>query len=134
PATYVIDITSVSCFSVPPEFLRYVRRLRTLHRNGRLPETQNRGTLRAKGRSVSLAPDALAYAFPPNGGWNSGDLTADSAATSWHISVNDLLDVMGCFRLQGTIMSPTAAQAMLDNGFGNGCGCQEMWYLPLPPS
>jgi len=42
-------------FSVPPEFLRYVRRLRTLHYNGPVPETQNRGTLRANGRSVSLA-------------------------------------------------------------------------------
>jgi hypothetical protein len=63
-------------------------------------------------------PDALAYAFPPNGGWNSGDLTSDSGGTSWHMSVNDLLDVMGCFRRQGTIMSPAAAQAMLDASFG----------------
>jgi hypothetical protein len=63
-------------------------------------------------------PDALAYAFPPNGGWNSGDLTADSGGTSWHMSVDDLLDVMGCFRRQGTIMSPAAAQTMLDDSFG----------------
>ncbi len=34
------------------------------------------------------------------------------------MSVNDLLDVMGCFRRQGTIMSPAAAQTMLDNSFG----------------
>ena len=63
-------------------------------------------------------PDALAYAFPPGAGWNSGDLTADSGGTGWHMSVDDLLDVMGCFRRQGTIMSPAAAQTMLDNGFG----------------
>jgi hypothetical protein len=63
-------------------------------------------------------PDALAYAFPPGVGWNSGDLTADAGGTSWHMSVDDLLDVMGCFRRQGTIMSPAAAQAMLDDGFG----------------
>jgi Bacterial tandem repeat domain 1/Beta-lactamase len=63
-------------------------------------------------------PDALAYAFPPGPGWDSGDLTADTGGTSWHMSVNDLLDVMDCFRRQGTIMSPTAAQAMLDAGFG----------------
>src|SRR4029077_12707043 len=63
-------------------------------------------------------PDALAYAFPPRGGWNSGDLTSASGGTSWHMSVNDLLDVMGCFRRNGTIMSPPAAQAMLDVSFG----------------
>jgi Bacterial tandem repeat domain 1/Beta-lactamase len=63
-------------------------------------------------------PDALAYAFPPGGGWNSGDLTADAGGTSWHMSVDELLDVMGCFRRQGTIMPPAAAQAMLDAGFG----------------
>jgi len=62
--------------------------------------------------------DALAYAFPPGGGWNSGDLTADCGGTSWHMSVDDLLDVMGCFRRQGSIMSPAAAQNMLDAGFG----------------
>lgn len=63
-------------------------------------------------------PDALAYAFPVGGGWDSGDLTTDCGGTSWHMSVNELLDVMGCFRRQGTIMSSSAAQTMLDNGFG----------------
>ncbi len=62
--------------------------------------------------------DALAYAFPPGAAWNSGDLTADSGGTSWHMSVDDLLDVMGCFRRQGAIMSPAAAQNVLDAGFG----------------
>jgi hypothetical protein len=63
-------------------------------------------------------PDALGYAFPPGGGWNSGDLTADAGGTSWHMSVEELLDVMGCFRRQGSIMSPAAAQTMLNDGFG----------------
>src|SRR5450631_3679106 len=34
------------------------------------------------------APDALAYAFPVGGGWDSGDLTADAGGTSWHMSVD----------------------------------------------
>jgi hypothetical protein len=63
-------------------------------------------------------PDALGYAFPPDAGWNSGDLTAEAGGTSWHMSVEELLDVMGCFRRQGSIMSPAAAQTMLDDGFG----------------
>jgi len=63
-------------------------------------------------------PDALAYTFPPGTGWNSGDLTTESGGAGWHMSVDDLLDVMGCFRRQSTIMLPAAAQAMLDDGFG----------------
>jgi hypothetical protein len=63
-------------------------------------------------------PDALAYTFPPGSGWNSGDLTAESGGAGWHMSVDDLLDVMGCFRRQGTIMAPAAAQTMLDDSFG----------------
>jgi hypothetical protein len=63
-------------------------------------------------------PDALAYAFPPGAAWNSGDLTADCGGTSWHMSVDDLLEVMSCFRRQGAIMSQAAAQNMLDAGFG----------------
>jgi len=63
-------------------------------------------------------PDALAYTFPPGAGWNSGDLTTESGGAGWHMSVDDLLDVMGCFRRQSTIMLPAAAQAMLDDGFG----------------
>jgi hypothetical protein len=64
------------------------------------------------------SPDALAYTFPPVAGWTSGDLTTESGGAGWHMSVDDLLDVMGCFRRQGTIMSPAAAQTMLDDSFG----------------
>ncbi len=64
-------------------------------------------------------PDALAYPFPVNaGGWNSGDLASMSGGAGWHMSVDDLLTVMGTFRRGGTIMSQQQAQTMLDNGFG----------------
>jgi CubicO group peptidase (beta-lactamase class C family) len=65
------------------------------------------------------ADDALAYKFPVNGsGWNSGDLSSVSGGAGWHMSVDDLLDVMGTFRRTGTIMTVTHAQKMLDDGFG----------------
>jgi hypothetical protein len=64
------------------------------------------------------SPDALAYAFPPGAGWDSGDLTTESGGAGWHMSVDDLLDIMGTFRRRGTIMSPAAAQTMLDDSFG----------------
>jgi hypothetical protein len=63
--------------------------------------------------------DALAYPFPVGGpGWNSGDFDSAPGADGWHFSVNELLDVMGTFRRGGTIMAPTRAQNMLDQGFG----------------
>jgi hypothetical protein len=61
---------------------------------------------------------ALAYSFPPLAGWNSGNLMTVSGGAGWHISVNELLKVMGTFRRQGTIMSTTKAQNLLDSGFG----------------
>jgi hypothetical protein len=63
--------------------------------------------------------DALAYNFPVSGsGWNSGDLTTMAGGAGWHMTVDELLDVMGTFRRHGTIMSPFQAQTMLDDGFG----------------
>jgi hypothetical protein len=65
------------------------------------------------------AANALAYTFPVAGnGWNSGDLASVSGGAGWHMSVNQLLSVMGTFRRKGTIMSNAKAQAMLDAGFG----------------
>jgi hypothetical protein len=63
---------------------------------------------------------ALAYQGPGDAGpgWNSGNLEEPSGCAGWHLSVNQLLDVMGEFRRGGGILSPGAAQAMLDNGFG----------------
>ena len=65
--------------------------------------------------------DALAYDFPTSssdGGWNDGDLTTTSGAAGWHMSVNQVLAVLGAFRRSGSIMSPQQAQTMLDSGFG----------------
>ena len=65
------------------------------------------------------AAGVLAYKFPvTTGGWNSGSLESVSGGAGWHLSVDQLLDVMGTFRRGGSIMSPAAAQTMLDNGFG----------------
>jgi hypothetical protein len=64
--------------------------------------------------------DALAYDYPTNPGeigWNDGDLTTTSGAAGWHMSVNQLLDVMGTFRRAGTIVTTQLAQTMLDDGF-----------------
>ena len=59
--------------------------------------------------------DALAYNFPVSGpGWNSGDLTT---IIGWHMTVDDVLKVMGAFRRAGTIVSPEQAQTMLDSNF-----------------
>ena len=62
--------------------------------------------------------DALAYDFPASNGWNSGDLSTESGGAGWHMSVDDLLDLMSCFRRQGTILSTEEAQTLLDSGFG----------------
>jgi CubicO group peptidase (beta-lactamase class C family) len=62
---------------------------------------------------------ALAYTTPPATapGWNSGDMTELAGPTGWHMSVDSMLTLMGAFRRKGTIMSPAAAQAMLDARF-----------------
>ncbi len=63
--------------------------------------------------------DALAYDFPVSGhGWNSGDLTTMAGGAGWHMTIDELLAVMGTFRRGGTILSPFQAQTMLDAGFG----------------
>jgi len=65
------------------------------------------------------AGDALAYTFPVGGnGWNSGDLTSVTGGAAWHMSANQLLNVMNTFRRKGTIMPNAKAQGMLDAGFG----------------
>lgn len=64
-------------------------------------------------------PDALAYTFPVNGhGWNSGDLTSVLGGAGWHMSVDDMLAVMGQFRRGNGIMTTTQAHTLLDSGFG----------------
>jgi CubicO group peptidase (beta-lactamase class C family) len=72
------------------------------------------------GATLSHEPlDALAYDFPVSGpGWNSGDLTTMAGGAGWHMTVDELLSVMGTARRAGTIMSPLLTQTMLDAGFG----------------
>jgi hypothetical protein len=63
--------------------------------------------------------DPLAYNFPVSGnGWNSGDLTTMAGGAGWHMSVDELLNVMGTFRRSGTIMSSADAQTLLTDSFG----------------
>jgi CubicO group peptidase (beta-lactamase class C family) len=65
------------------------------------------------------AAGVLAYKFPVStAGWNSGGLASVSGGAGWHMSIDQLLVVMGTFRRKGTIMPPSAAQTMLDDGFG----------------
>jgi hypothetical protein len=63
---------------------------------------------------------ALAYRGPGDSepGWNSGALQESCGCDGWHISVNDLLNVMGVFRRGNAILTIADAQKMLDNGFG----------------
>ena len=68
--------------------------------------------------------DALAYTFPVAYGWSSGDLTRQAGGAGWHMSVNELLQVMGTFLRGGTIVSPVTAQSMLEQGFGINYTCQ----------
>jgi hypothetical protein len=63
---------------------------------------------------------ALAYLGPNDKetGWDSGSLEWACSYAGWHLSANQVLEVMGEFRRGGGILTPAAAQAMLDNGFG----------------
>ena len=61
----------------------------------------------------------LAYTGPNDSanGWNSGNLQEVCCAAAWHMTVDQVLDVMDTFRAGG-ILEVSAAQAMLENGFG----------------
>ena len=59
----------------------------------------------------------------------SGDLTSVCGGEGWHMSANELLDVMGAFRRDGNILSTQQAQAMLAAGFGIDLTCS----TPLGP-
>jgi CubicO group peptidase (beta-lactamase class C family) len=65
-------------------------------------------------------PTGLAYKGSSDTakGWNSGNLENVSGAAGWHLSVDQVLNVMGEFRRGRSIVTPEAAQGMLDNGFG----------------
>ena len=62
--------------------------------------------------------DALAYNFPVSGpGLELGRFDEDGGRVGWHMTVDDVLKVMGTFRRAGTIVSPEQAQTMLDSKF-----------------
>jgi CubicO group peptidase (beta-lactamase class C family) len=65
------------------------------------------------------ASPARAYTFNGTGsGWNSGDLSAMSGGAGWHLSVDEVLNVMGTLVRGNAIMSPIKARGLLDAGFG----------------
>jgi CubicO group peptidase (beta-lactamase class C family) len=69
--------------------------------------------------------DALAYSVPATThGWDSFDLKSVSGSSGWHMSANELLDVMGAFRREENILSPQQAKSMLENKFGIDAWCQ----------
>lgn len=80
--------------------------------------------------AIIVADSLVAHLGQPGDGWNFGELTADAGATSWHMSAGELIDVMGCFRRQGTIMSTAAAQNTVDGGFGIDLTRAEPHLLP----
>ncbi len=60
-----------------------------------------------------------AYGFPASGqGWNSGNLTQQSGGAAWHMSIDEVLKVMGALRRGSAIMSQPKAQGVLESGFG----------------
>ncbi|NUU17809.1 serine hydrolase [Cellulomonas humilata] len=62
---------------------------------------------------------ALGYPFPRKiPGFASGDLRSWVGGVGWHLSVDELLRVMGTLRRAGTILSPAAAEVMLGRTFG----------------
>lgn len=72
---------------------------------------------------IKPASPVRAYRFPANGqGWNSGSLAEQSGGVAWHMSPDEVLNVMDALRRKGTIMSKAKAQGMLAAGFGLDSG------------
>ncbi|WP_129338504.1 tachylectin-related carbohydrate-binding protein [Cellulomonas endophytica] len=65
--------------------------------------------------------DAHALGYPWPGavpGWASGDLRSWSGGVGWHLSVDEVLRVLGTLRRGGAILPEPAVRTMLDRGFG----------------
>ena len=77
----------------------------------------------------------LAYKGPGDTarGWNSGNLESVSGAAGWHLSVDQVLNVMGAFRRGGSIVTSQAAEGMLNNGFGVDPFTNPQPDVPIPP-
>lgn len=67
-----------------------------------------------------IGNNALAYKFPAlnQNGWNSGDLSTMAGGAAWHLTCQELLNVMNHVRRKNTIIPAQKAQYMLDNNFG----------------
>jgi len=68
--------------------------------------------------TASVPGNALAYQWPmPAAGWDSGDLSATSATTGWHLTANELVRLLHAFT-NGAIVPRSDAWAMLEAGWG----------------
>ncbi|NUT08720.1 MAG: beta-lactamase family protein [Hamadaea sp.] len=68
--------------------------------------------------TASVPGNALAYKWPmPAAGWDSGDLSATSATTGWHLTANELVRLLHAFT-DGVIVPRADAWAMLESGWG----------------
>jgi CubicO group peptidase (beta-lactamase class C family) len=75
----------------------------------------------SNGHIIHQFGDAIAYDYPSapgDFGWDDGDCTTWAGAAGWHMSVNQLMDVMGTVRRGGNILSTQDAADMLYLGFG----------------
>ena len=61
--------------------------------------------------------NALAYPFPGNNGWDSGDLSTVAGGVGWRLSASELTSVMSRFR-RGKIVSGSRVKQVLDGYFG----------------
>lgn len=64
------------------------------------------------------ADTAIAYAINGGPGWNSGDLSWRAGSGGWHLSVDEILDVVGTYRYTGKIVSTGEAGSAIANRYG----------------
>jgi CubicO group peptidase (beta-lactamase class C family) len=68
---------------------------------------------------ANSANSARAYRWNDNGsGWDSGNMMGQAGGAAWHITPDELLDVVGEFRRGGGIVSPSRALEILNASYG----------------
>ncbi|NUR72819.1 MAG: beta-lactamase family protein [Hamadaea sp.] len=68
--------------------------------------------------TMSVPGNALAYRWPmPTTGWDSGDLSATSATTGWHVTANELVRLLHAYTY-GQIVPRADARAMFESRWG----------------
>ncbi len=72
------------------------------------------------GAVLANAPDgARAYAWNDTGtGWDSGLLLNESGGAGWHLSADEILDIVGEFRRGVGIVSPQRARELMNASYG----------------